>query len=835
MTPISTAHAASEAAPAASSPILVVDDHAGNLLAVEAVLAPLGHRIVQATSGRQALRRLLEEDFAVILLDVMMPELDGFETAKIIRQRERSRTTPIIFLSAISISHRDIIRGYAEGGVDYLTKPFDPEVLRAKVDIFVELHRNREEIRRQAVALHEVGRVRDGLERNLSQTQHARAAAEDRATSYRVLAERIPQQVWTSRPDGALDYVNPVVLSYFAQSAEAILGAGWQSVIHPDDRPRCVQRWTASLSTGADYEVEFRLRHHDGSYRWHLGRASAERDARGQISRWFGTNTDIDDRKRAEATANKLVAEETARIAAVESEDRIRQIVESIAEPMFILDAAWRVEYLNAEGADLLALPQSTLIGRSWWELFPQAPGSASHGEYLRARRDGVAVSFEDHVLDGWFEIRAYPTRDGRLCAHFRTIDARKLTEAKLARENSHTALRADIGTALSHKAGIAEMLRECTEALVRHLGVALAQIWTLNDATNTLELEASAGRYAHRDGPHGRVAVGALTIGRIAERLAPHVTNDVVHDPEVGDPAWAARTGMVAFAGYPLVVDRRCIGVVAMFAQAPLADDTLNAVATVTDSIAQGIERHHAERALEQRAEELARSNAELERFAYVASHDLQEPLRMVASYTQLLRRRYQGKLDAAADEFIGFAVDGATRMQALINDLLTFSRVGTRAGEPAEISLERPLASAIANLAAAIGESGAIVTHDPLPSLRVDQPQIVQLFQNLVGNAIKFRAAAAPVIHIGAQPDAAEAGYWQFSVRDNGIGIAGEFFDRLFVLFQRLHTRTEYPGNGIGLAICKKIVERHGGRIWVESEPGAGTTFRFTLRGNE
>jgi PAS domain S-box-containing protein len=832
MPPSSTTQAVAESAELAGSPILVVDDHEGNLLAVEVVLAPLGHRIVRASSGRQALRFLLEEDFAVILLDVMMPELDGFETARLIRSRERSRTTPIIFLSAVSISHRDIVRGYAEGAVDYLVKPFDPDVLRAKVDIFVELHRSREEIRRQAIELTEVGRARDGLERNLSQTRRAREVAEERAASYRVLAESIPQQVWTAKPDGALDYVNPIVLAYFDQTSNAILGAGWQSVIHPDDLATCVERWVASLTTGARYEVEFRLRRHDGQYRWHIGRAAPERGPHDQILRWFGTNTDIDDRKRAEDTERKLASEEAARLAAVASEERVRQIMDSISDPMFILDAAWRIESVNIEATELLAKPQDAVLGRSLWELFPQAAGSASYEAFHRARRDGVSQAFESYVaaLETWFEVTAYPTRDGRLCVYYRIIDARKQAEARQAREHRHVALRADIGAALSHKGSLADMLRASAEAIVRRLEVAFARIWTLNAASNVLELEASAGLYTHLDGPHGRVPVGQFKIGRIAERREPHLTNDVAHDPEVGDPAWAARTGMVGFAGYPLVADGACIGVVAMFSHTAIPDDTLNAIAAVADVIAQGIERKRAEHALEIRAGELARSNAELERFAYVASHDLQEPLRMVASYTQLLGRRYKGKLDGAADEFIGFAVDGANRMQALINDLLTFSRVGTRAGQLAHASLEKPFASAIANLKAAIDESAATVTHDPLPALAIDAHQMVQLFQNLIGNAIKFRSTAPPVIQVSAQPDGAD---WRFCVRDNGIGISSEFFDRLFVLFQRLHTRAEYPGNGIGLAICKKIVERHGGRIWVEAEPGAGTAMWFTLRG--
>jgi light-regulated signal transduction histidine kinase (bacteriophytochrome) len=229
-----------------------------------------------------------------------------------------------------------------------------------------------------------------------------------------------------------------------------------------------------------------------------------------------------------------------------------------------------------------------------------------------------------------------------------------------------------------------------------------------------------------------------------------------------------------------------------------------------------------------QQTQEELRRSNAELEQFAYVASHDLQEPLRMVASYTQLLAKRYKGRLDADADEFIGFAVDGANRMQRLIQDLLAYSRVTTKQRELRLTSAEAALTRALANLRQAMAESGAVVTHDPLPDVVADETQLSQVFQNLVGNAIKYRGDAPPRVHVGVQRRDQE---WVVSVRDNGIGIDPKYFERIFLLFQRLHGREHYEGTGIGLTIARKIIERHGGRIWVESQPGHGACFTFTL----
>jgi light-regulated signal transduction histidine kinase (bacteriophytochrome) len=242
---------------------------------------------------------------------------------------------------------------------------------------------------------------------------------------------------------------------------------------------------------------------------------------------------------------------------------------------------------------------------------------------------------------------------------------------------------------------------------------------------------------------------------------------------------------------------------------------------------------RKAAEEHLRQMVEELKRSNEELGQFAYIASHDLQEPLRMVASYTQLLSKRYTGRLDADADEFIAFAVDGASRMQQLIEDLLAFSRVATTGNPLLDTSSEFALEQALENLRWAIKDSGALVTHDPLPTVQADEMQLVQLFQNLIGNAIKYQDPGVPRVHVSAARDGTRS--WIFSVKVNGLGIDPQYFERIFGMFQRLHKRDEFSGTGVGLAICKKIVERHGGALSVESELGKGSTFSFALVGTK
>jgi signal transduction histidine kinase len=317
---------------------------------------------------------------------------------------------------------------------------------------------------------------------------------------------------------------------------------------------------------------------------------------------------------------------------------------------------------------------------------------------------------------------------------------------------------------------------------------------------------------------------------GKVWQSGSAEWIDDVTADSRFLRPEVARRCGLRAGFAIPVLAGSRVVAVIVFYHTDARAQNAalVDLVAAVSAQIGTLMQRKQAEDELLRHSAELARSNAELEQFAYVASHDLQEPLRMVASFTQLLERRYRHKLDDDAREFIGFAVEGVKRMQQLILDLLAFSRVRNR-GEVFEmVDLDELLQDVLQDFAFAEAARDAQITWDPLPRLSVDVVQIRQVFQNLIGNALKFRRGEAPRIHVTAQQSAGE---WVFACRDNGIGIGAEYIDRIFVIFQRLHSRAEYPGNGSGLPICKKIIERHGGRIWVESEPGQGSTFFFTL----
>lgn len=446
-----------------------------------------------------------------------------------------------------------------------------------------------------------------------------------------------------------------------------------------------------------------------------------------------------------------------------------------------------------------------------------------------------VLMSFSKTLFDPFFDIaHAYKVLGylipllGFSIYQITIITQRKRAEEERPKQARLATLRVDVGTILSKGITLRSMLQGCAEAMVKHLNAAFARIWRLNEAENVLELQASAGMYTHIDGPYGRVPVGKFKIGLIALERKPHLTNTVLDDPRIGDREWAKREGMVAFAGYPLIVEDRLVGVMAVFARQPLDKNTLDALALEAPEIALGIQRKLAEGRLKETMAELERSNLEFQQFAHVASHDLKEPLRTVSNYVEMLRKRYEEKIDAKADRWINYIVGGTERMQTLIDDMLTYSSVGTgdKGFEPTDSAAAYEVA--VTNLKDAIKESRAEVTRDDLPTVMADHTQLVQLFQNLISNAIRFCGDESPKVHVSTE---LKDRMWQFSVRDSGIGIDPKHAERIFIIFQRLHTAEEYPGTGIGLAVCKKIVEGQGGHIWVESEPGRGSTFYFTI----
>ena len=300
---------------------------------------------------------------------------------------------------------------------------------------------------------------------------------------------------------------------------------------------------------------------------------------------------------------------------------------------------------------------------------------------------------------------------------------------------------------------------------------------------------------------------------------------------------ATAGTSVQVESAPHILVVEQHATGKELVVREIPYSASTAALAQASTLTLDDWLLTHHscpcrprqaAEEELARKVEELARSNRDLEQFAFIASHDLQEPLRMVATYTQLLAEKYRGKLDANADRYIAYASEGAVRLQTLIQDLLALSRVARGNAPGSVVDSNRAVEAAIENLKGTIAGTGAVVRCEGLPRVLAEPSQLAQVFQNLISNAIKFRTEQKPIVSVQSKR---VGRHWEFSVSDNGIGIALEHQDTVFVIFRRLHARSEFPGNGIGLAICRRIIERLGGRIWVESRPGEGSTFKFTL----
>ncbi|MGH7969950.1 MAG: sensor histidine kinase, partial [Limisphaerales bacterium] len=405
-------------------------------------------------------------------------------------------------------------------------------------------------------------------------------------------------------------------------------------------------------------------------------------------------------------------------------------------------------------------------------------------------------------------------------------------TERRLAAQHNATRILAE---ASALNAAIPELLQAACYALQWQVGA----LWTFDRPTAQLRCahlwhtrEISESEFVLQSRTRA-LSPGDGLPGQVWAQARPLWIADVQEDSRLSRSAAATKAGLHAAFGLPVWSSHEMFGVLEFFSRSVEPQDAalLEMMGIVAAQIGLFNERTRAEERLRETTTNLQRSNAELQQFARVASHDLFEPLRMITSYLQLLQQYYHSNLDKRAHEFIGFALDGARRMDALIRDLLAYSRLEVRGEALGSVESEHVLDAALANLKIAIEEAQAIITRGQLPRVRADSLQLTQVFQNLIGNAIKFRGADPPRIEVAAH---CRNGEWLFLVRDNGIGIDPKFFNTVFVIFQRLHTRQEYGGTGMGLAISKKIIERHGGRIWVESEPGKGSTFFFTLPGS-
>jgi PAS domain S-box-containing protein len=594
--------------------------------------------------------------------------------------------------------------------------------------------------------------------------------------------------------DGHFLRVNPRVCEIFGYSQQELVGKSVKDISHPEDRDAADGPRAGVLAGTTDSaRLEKRYLRKDGSLVWVSLAIALERDAAGKPMYAISVLDDITPRKQAEEALRQ-------------SEARFRGIVDSANEGILVYDEKLNIVDVNAAAERILGLPRQALIGR---------PGFTSLLPCVR--EDGSTLPEQDRPTKS-------TVRSGKPLTGI--VIGVKQPDGSLTWLSANTGFLRRPGEERFY--GVVSTISDITAR--RRAEEALRESEEL--FRKTFELAASGVAHVTLDGRFLRVNPRLSEIlgypegelnGRSVKQIS-HPDDRDVTDPQRAlvrageresvrvEKRYVRKDGSVVWVSLGVALVRSAAGTplyeIAMF------DDIT--------------ERKEAERALREAHEELKRSNSELEQFAYVASHDLQEPLRMVSSYTQLLGRRYGETFDADAKEFMAYIVDGAARMKQLIEDLLAYSRVGTKGKDFKPVDMEKALRRAINNLKAAIEESGAKVTHDPLPALPADEVQLAQLFQNLMGNALKFRGPNAPHVHVALRDLGEEV---EVAVRDNGIGIEPQYFERIFMVFQRLHDKGEYPGTGIGLAICKKVVERHGGRIRVESQLGEGSAFIFTL----
>ena len=629
-------------------------------------------------------------------------------------------------------------------------------------------------------------------ERHLAQMEGTRRLVEEALRqseeSYRMLLDGVQDYaIFMMDPRGQVLSWNAGAERIKGYKADEIIGQNFACFFPPEDvdrgRPQEVLRLTAS--SGRHEEQGMRVRK-DGSRFLASVTFTALRDAAGNLRGFSEFSHDLSESK--------------------ESGARYRGLLEAAPDAMVVVNGVGEIVLLNVQAEKQFGYHRDELVGQPVTNIIPEGFAERLIADDLRSAADalaqqiGTGIELSGRRKDGTefpIEIMLSPLESAEgilVTAAIRDISVRKAAAEELK--------------------GQARLLDLAHDAIVVRDPDSHIMYWSKGaEATYGWTAEEVKGQVTHE------LLHTVFPVSQAAVDVAIEAAGD-----------WKGELGHTARDGRRLTVESR----------QSVERDTQGRVRAILEinrdiSVRKAAEEElrESEANLLRKVEELNRSNEELGQFAYIASHDLQEPLRMVASYTQLLAKRYQGKLDSDADEFIAFAVDGANRMQRLIEDLLAYSRVGTRGTDLLDISSEEALQRALINLRGSIEESGALVTHDPLPRVLADETQLVQLFQNLVGNAIKYRSPGVPRVHITAARDGEER--WSFAVADNGLGIDPQYFDRIFGMFQRLHKREEYAGTGIGLAICKKIVERHGGSISVESQPGQGSTFRFSLAGSE
>ena len=632
-----------------------------------------------------------------------------------------------------------------------------------------------------------------GTLQGFSEFSHDLSESKESGAKYQALLEAAPDAMVVVNQAGEIVLVNVQAEKQFGYSRNELVGQKVKNVIPEGFAERLIADGARSAAEALAQQIgtgiELIARRKDGSEFPIEIMLSPLKSAEGILV--TAAIRDISVRKEAETHLAQM-------------EGRYRGLLEAAPDAMVVVNQAGEIVLVNVQAEKQFGYSRNELVGQKVKNVIPEgfaerliADGARSAAEAL-AQQIGTGIELIARRKDGSefpIEIMLSPLKSAEgilVTAAIRDISVRKEAETHLAQmEGRYRGL-----------------LEAAPDAMV-----------VVNQAGEIVLVNVQAEK---QFGYSRNELVGQKVKNVIPEGFAERL---------IADGARSAAEALAQQIGTGIeLIARRKDGsefpIEIMLSPLESAEGIL-----VTAAIRDISERKESEQHLVKTVGELKRSNDELQQFAYVSSHDLQEPLRMVASYTQLLAKRYNGRLDSDADEFIAFAVDGCNRMQGLIRDLLAYSRAGTNGTAFCEVSAEDALQGALTNLRMTIEQSGAVVSHDSLPTIETDETQLTQVFQNLVGNAIKYRSTEVPRVHVSATKNGDNE--WIFSVGDNGLGIAPQYFERIFIIFQRLHGRDEFEGTGIGLAICKKVLERLGGRIWVESQPGTGSTFYFALPG--
>ncbi|MGE5681338.1 MAG: PAS domain S-box protein [Bacillota bacterium] len=624
-----------------------------------------------------------------------------------------------------------------------------------------------------------------GIMLNSSTKQNNQDFALDELSAAReliqIISETLPVGIWIAGADGKNKYSSKSLLKFTGMTQDEISSNGWSHLIHPDDREQMYEKWKRSIHSGLKWEAEFRMLNADGGYHMVLSKAEPVKDPQGAIINWAGIILDLEERNKAERSRR-------------ETEERYRSTLDHMMEGCAILDFNWNYLYVNDINARHAHLKKEEMIGRNMFDLIPGVENSEFIKAYKKCMQERVLQMIDSDFTfhDGskaWYEVKVQPVPEGIF------ILSTDITERKLAEES----------------------LQKALQQLKFHVENSPLAVIEFNDKYQIIQWSKNAEKIFGWTSDE----VLGKTIGEFkwvyeedAQRVA-ELSADMLASEKTSN--------LHTNRNY-----RKDGSVITCEWYNSALVDPNGKLVSVFSLVLDVTERRQAEESLKQTLDALKRSNADLEQFAYVASHDLQEPLRMISNYTMFLEKYLKNSLDEKTSQFMAFIIEGSKRMHLLIQDLLSYSRITSEKQRFEVTDLNNVIDLVLKDLQILISDSKAQINIQKLPVLCVNPIQMKQLFQNLITNAIKFKGENIPVVNISVEQ---KGRFFRFCIKDNGIGINPEYFERIFVIFQRLHDRETYQGTGIGLSVCKRIVEHHGGRIWVESEEGNGASFYFTI----